>query len=126
MEDSILKSTKKILGVSEDYTAFDLDIITHLNSTFAIVHQLGVGPDEGISIEDDRATWSDLNLPKDQLSMVRTYVYLRVRMLFDPPGTSFLIDTVTKQIQEYEQRLSYSREYESLVQLPEAAEEVDV
>lgn len=110
METSILKSTKKILGVAEDYTAFDLDIITHINDAFAVVNQLGVGPSTAFFIEDDTATWSDLGLPADQASMIRTYVFLKVRMLFDPPTISFLIEAMNKQIEEHEVRLSYSRE----------------
>jgi hypothetical protein len=110
MEDSILNSTKKILGIEADYPAFDVDVITHINSTFAIVHQLGVGPEEGFAIEDESEEWGDLGLPLEQLNLLRTYLFLRVRMLFDPPATSFLIDAMNKQIEEYETRLSISRE----------------
>jgi hypothetical protein len=110
MENSILLSTKKILGIAPDYTVFDLDVITHINSSLSIVSQLGVGPMGSISIEDETTEWDDLDLPQNQLSLVRTYIFLRVRMLFDPPGTSFLIDAMTKQIQEHEYRLSYFRE----------------
>lgn len=110
MEDSILKSTKRILGIEESYTAFDLDILTHINSTFTIISQLGVGPEGGFVAYDDEAKWSDFGAPDDQLSIIKTYVFLRVRMLFDPPTTSFLIEAVNKQITEYETRLSYLRE----------------
>lgn len=110
METSILKSTKKILGLADEYEAFDLDIITHINSAFAILNQIGVGPIDAFTIEDDTAIWADLGLPQDQMNLVRTYIFLRVRMLFDPPTTSFLIDAVNKQIEEYETRLSYLRE----------------
>lgn len=108
MENSILISTKKILGIADEYTAFDVDIITHINSTFAIVQQLGLI--ESFMIEDSEAVWDDLDLPQDQMNMVRTYIYLRVRMLFDPPTTSFLIQAVNDQIREHEYRLSYLRE----------------
>jgi hypothetical protein len=111
VDTSILTSTKKILGISEDYEAFDTDIITHINSTFAILNQLGVGPVDTFSIEDDKATWGEFCETQDQLSLVRTYMFLKVRMLFDPPTTSFLIDATNKQIQEYETRLSYMREF---------------
>lgn len=110
MEASILKSTKKILGVASEYTAFDLDIITHINSTFSILSQIGIGPVYGFAIEDDQAEWSDIDLPRNQLGMVRTYVFLKVRILFDPPATSFLIEASNKQIEEHEVRLSYFRE----------------
>lgn len=110
MEDSILTSTKKILGIAEDYTAFDLDIITHINSAFAVVNQIGVGPLEGIFIEDDSANWSDIDIPQNQLSLLRTFIFLKVRMLFDPPTLSFVIEAMNKQIEEHLYRLSWYRE----------------
>lgn len=110
MEQSILTSTKKILGVSETYTAFDLDIITHINSTFSTLNQLGIGPVDGFMIEDDSAEWADLELPENQLHMVKSYIFLRVRMLFDPPTTSFLIEAMVNQIEQHEWRLSLFRE----------------
>lgn len=110
MENSILISTKKILGVAADYTAFDLDIITHINNTFATVEQLGIGTIDGFSIEDDSAKWEDLELPLNQLGMIRTYIFLKVRLLFDPPTTSFLIEAMNDQIREHEWRMSINRE----------------
>lgn len=110
MEQSILTSTKKILGVSEIYTAFDLDIITHINSVFSTLNQLGVGPVDGYFIEDSLSEWADLDLPQNQLNMARSYMFLKVRMLFDPPTTSFLIEAMTTQIKEHEWRLSTFRE----------------
>jgi hypothetical protein len=115
MENSILLSTKKILGVSEDYTAFDLDIITHINAAFSTINQLGVGPSEGFSIQGEAETWLDLELPIPQLSLIRTYVFLRVRLLFDPPGTSFLINAMNDQIKELEWRLNALREESTFV-----------
>lgn len=112
MEDSILKSTKKILGLAEDYTPFDLDVITHINATFSILDQLGVGPVGGFSIEDETALWSEYDVPANQLHTVKTYIYLKVRYLFDPPGTSFLLEATDKQIKEYEWRLNVFREWE--------------
>ncbi len=105
MENSILNSTKKVLGVGPDYTAFDLEILTHINSAFSAMNQFGVGPITGFVIEDAQALWTELNLPKNQLSMVRTYIYLKARALFDPPTTSYLIEAMNKQIQEHEWRL---------------------
>ena len=110
MEKSILTSTKKILGVGETYTAFDLDIITHINSVLSVLDQVGVGPVGGFSIEDATLEWSDLALPPNQLNMVRSYIYLKVRMLFDPPTTSFLLDAMKQQILEFEWRLNLFRE----------------
>lgn len=110
METSILTSTKKVLGIAESYTAFDLDILTHINATFSILNQLGVGPLEGFMIEDDSTEWEEFVVPINQLNLVKTYVYLKVGMLFDPPTTSFLIEAKTKQIEEYEWRLNVFRE----------------
>jgi len=120
MEDSILIATKKILGIGADYSAFDVDIITHINSTFSILNQLGIIPDPGFEIEDETTEWGDLNLPQNQLNLLRTYLFLKVRVLFDPPGTSFLIDAMNKQIDEYEYRLSMFRE--DLIPLPSTEE----
>lgn len=111
METSILTSTKKILGLDADYTAFDLDVITHINSVFSTLTQLGVGPVAGFMIEDETADWSDF-IPIDdiQYNSVKTYMYLRVRMLFDPPSTSFVIAALNEQIKELEWRLNVHRE----------------
>jgi hypothetical protein len=110
MENSILKSTKKVLGLADGYTAFDLDVLTHINAAFSVLNDLGVGPVGGYFVEDDAAEWSSLGLPQNQLSMVRTYIYLKTRMLFDPPTTSFLIDATNKQIEQLEWRLNVNRE----------------
>lgn len=110
MESSILRSTKKILGLADEYTAYDLDVITHINTAFSILTDIGVGPVEGISIEDGTTKWEDLSLPTVQLSKVKTYIYLKTRSLFDPPTTSFLIEATNKQIQELEWRLNVNRE----------------
>lgn len=113
MEDRILASTKKVLGVPEDYTAFDLDIMTHINAAFSVLTQLGVGPAEGFFIDGEDPVWSDFITDPITLNMVKTYVYLKTRILFDPPTTSFLIEALNKQIAEYETRISYQREDES-------------
>lgn len=110
MADSILTSTKKILGVADDYTAFDLDIITHINSSFSVLNQLGIGPIGGFFIEDKTETWDDFAVPPNQLAMARTYIYLKTRMLFDPPTTSYLIEAMNKQIAELEWRINIFRE----------------
>lgn len=106
MEDSILISTKKILGLAEDYTAFDLDVLTHINSVFTTLTQLAVGPPGGFFVEDDTALWSDFITPEMNLNAVRTYVYLRVRLLFDPPSTQYLVQATQEQIRELEWRLN--------------------
>jgi hypothetical protein len=111
METSILTSTKKVLGLSESYTAFDLDILIHINSVFSILSQLGVGPAGGFSIEDESAEWEDyIDTDTELYNMVKTYVYLKVRLLFDPPATSFAIGAFENQAKEYEWRISALRE----------------
>ena len=110
MEESILLSTKKILGLDAGYTAFDLDVITHINAAFSILNQLGVGPEDGFSISDESSLWSDYTAPYNQLHLVKTYVFLKVRVLFDPPGTSFHLESANNQIKEYEWRLNCFRE----------------
>jgi hypothetical protein len=110
MEQSILTSTKKILGIAEDYTVFDLDIITHINSAFSTLTQLGVGPAVGFMINDATEEWSDFIVEDFQYNSVKSYVFLKVRQLFDPPQTSYLISAMEKQIQELEWRLNVHRE----------------
>lgn len=125
MADSILDSTKKILGLAADYTPFDLDIITHINATFSVLNQLGIGPEDGFLIEDNGPTWNDYSVPAVQRNLVRSYVYLKVRLLFDPPTTSYLIESMNRQISEFEWRLSTLREVDKWEeeQLEEALDE---
>jgi len=112
MEASILKSVKNILGLAEDYTAFDEVVIIHINAAFSTLTQLGVGPVDGFEIEDDGAEWTDfVDVPLVQLSPVKSYLYLRVRMLFDPPSTSFHIEAMKDQIKELEWRLTTYRDW---------------
>ena len=105
---SILNTIKKALGLDPSYDVFDTDIVMHINSTFATLNQLGVGPEEGFSIEDDSATWQDfLGLVEtNKLLSVKSYMYLKVRLLFDPPTTSFAIEAMKKNAEEYEWRLN--------------------
>ena len=110
MEESILISTKKILGLDSAYTAFDQDVLTHINSTFSTLNQLGVGPDDGLFITDETAVWSDFICPANQLHMTKSYMYAKVRLLFDPPATSFAIEALKNQILEFEVRLNVLRE----------------
>lgn len=111
MEQSILNSTKKILGIAEDYTVFDLDIITHINTAFSTLAQLGVGPTAGFMINDAEEVWTDFIPEGDfQYNSVKSYVFLKVRQLFDPPQTSYLISATEKQIEELEWRLNTHRE----------------
>lgn len=112
MEQSILKSTKKILGIADSYDVFDLDIITHINTAFSTLTQLGVGPVAGFMIDDESEEWDDFidPLTDPQYNSVRSYVFLKVRYLFDPPTTSYLITATERQISELEWRLNVHRE----------------
>lgn len=109
-DESILTSTKKILGIDAANTSFDQDIILHVNSVFSTLNQLGLGPADGFMIEDASKLWSDYLESNLKLNAVKTYVYLRVRLLFDPPTTSYLIDALQNEVKELEWRLNVERE----------------
>jgi len=110
VNNSILATTKKALNLADDYTAFDMDIIMHINSVFSDLNQLGVGPDLGFMIEDKEATWDAFLGSDPRLNHVKTYVYLRVRMLFDPPQTGFHVSAMQEQITKLEWMLNVQRE----------------
>lgn len=104
MDDSILNTIKKMLGISSDYTAFDTDIIFDINSVFLSLNQLGIGPVSIFSITDASSNWADFsNISKN---IIVTYVYLKVRLLFDPPSSSFVLNSISDQIKELEFRLN--------------------
>ena len=104
--NSILDLTKKILGIDADYHAFDLDVITHINSTFSQLAQLGVGPEEGFRIEDASKTWSEFLYDDPRLEFVKTFIYLKVRLAFDPPLSSAVMGAINRQISELEWRIN--------------------
>ena len=106
MIESILDSIKKILGIDSRYDAFDEDLVMHINSVFMILRQMGIGPKEGFSINDSSTTWAEYISDLSLLQMVRTYVGLKVRMVFDPPTSSALAEAINKNISELEWRLS--------------------
>jgi len=114
MENSILISTKKMLYLAEEDTAFDHDVVVHINSVFADLHQLGIGPADGYAIDDaGTETWDDyitLGVLPMPLQSVRSYVFLRVKLLFDPPTTGYLVEATNEQIQKAEWRLNVARE----------------
>jgi hypothetical protein len=103
--DSILNKTKKAIGIGADYTPFDVDIIMHINSVFAVLTQLGVGPVGGFEIEDDTPTWETYTGGDKELNMVKSLMYARVRLLFDPPTTGYGLEHLKKVADEYEWRL---------------------
>lgn len=109
-DESILDSVKKIVNINKEDTSFDTDIILHINSVFSTLHQLGIGPSEGFEIEDADAVWDDFLLGDPRWNSIKTYVCLRVRMLFDPPMTSYHASSIQDQIKELEWRLSTQRE----------------
>lgn len=104
--ESILTSIKKLLGISEDQTSFDQDIIIHINSVFMILTQLGVGPSEGFYIEDDGPIWDDFIPQAQNLNTVKSYMYLKVRQMFDPPTSSAAMESMNSVIKEFEWRLN--------------------
>lgn len=104
--NSILTSVKKLLGITEDYTHFDNDLIMHINSVFTILNQLGVGPEEGFAIKGKGAKWTDFLPEGTMLELVKSYVGLKVRLMFDPPTSSALIEAINRQIAEFEWRLN--------------------
>lgn len=110
--ESILKSIKKLLGVAEGYDIYDMDIIIHINSVLMILNQLGVGPKEGFRIEDDSATWDDFMYGDDRIESVKTYIYLKVRLLFDTPPGSATIESINRLINELEWRITVAADTE--------------
>lgn len=113
MEESILKSVKPQVGVELDVTAFDEDIITHINTVFTELNMLGVGPEAGFMIQDDQATWTQYMGNTDlNLNSVKSYMVLYVKFLFDPPKTSFAIDAMKDQIEKLGWTLNIKRENE--------------
>lgn len=104
--ESILNSVKQLLGVDETETHFDTDIIIHINSAFSILNQMGVGPETTFNIIDEKPIWSDFTNEDLDYSEVKTYVYLKVKMIFDPPSSSSVMDAYKRQIDELEWRLS--------------------
>jgi hypothetical protein len=107
--DSILDTTKKLLGFESDYTAFDLDIITHINTVFSTLQSLGVGPSEGFMITDNAAVWDEFT-GLENMNSVKSYMFMRVRLMFDPPTTSFHLDSLKKMAEEIEWRLNVQAE----------------
>ena len=108
--NSILTSIKKLLGITEEYEHFDQDIIIHINTALMILTQLGVGPSEGFFIKDKYALWSDFIPDVKTLEAVKSYIYLKVRMLFDPPTSSSLMNAMEQNMKELEWRLNVASE----------------
>lgn len=103
--NSILKTVKSALGVGTDYAPFDAELIVHINSVFSTLHQLGVGPTSPYMIFGETNQWSEFMLDNDAIQSVKTYVYAKVRLIFDPPTTSFGINAFENMCKELEWRL---------------------
>lgn len=104
--DSILTSIKKLLGIEEEYTQFDTDITIYINSSLMVLNQIGIGPKCGFNIQDKMSTWRDFVGERIDIEAIKSYVYLSVRLIFDPPQNSFLVDAINKQINELLWRLN--------------------
>ena len=105
MDEKILTDVKSQLNIPSDTTAFDLDIITAINSAFMVLHQLGLGPTEPFAIQDDSAVWVDFMTDIAKYNGVKMYVFQKVRLSFDPPTTAHLLSSLKEQVEELEYRL---------------------
>ena len=108
--ESILTSIKKMLGIAEEYTHFDADLIMHINSVLSILTQIGVGSSEGFSIKDENDVWEDFITEDSKLELVKSYTYMKVKILFDPPLISSVIESMNRIISELEWRILISGE----------------
>lgn len=114
MEDSILESIKKLLGINGSDDSFDVDIIMHINTTLSILLQLGIGPSSGFRITGSYETWSDFISDKeDQLEMVKDYVFHKVKLMFDPPLSASAIESINRILSELEWRINSVADYSS-------------
>lgn len=104
--ESILTSVKKMLGIDDTYEYFDADIIMHINSVFMILNQLGVGPESPFGIEDDTSEWQDFSEDIGFIQLVKTYMFMKVKLMFDPPQSSSAVEALNRQISEFEWRLN--------------------
>ena len=110
MEDSILSSIKKMLGIPEDYDAFDTDVIIDINAAFFTLNQLGIGPEDGFAITGKNDVWSSFLGYESKFEAVKMYVYIKVRLVFDPPTSAFVLEAMKKQADELEWRLNAQAE----------------
>lgn len=104
MNDNVLDTIKKLLGITDEYVHFDLDIITQINSVLSILRQLGVKGEK--VLVDESTTWSDIIPEGYDLELIKSFIYLKVRLLFDPPNNSFLVESINKNLAEFEWRIN--------------------
>lgn len=105
-KESILTSVKLALGIIPEYSHFDDQLIMYINTVFSTLYQLGVGPDRGFSIQDDKELWSEFLDTNKLLNLVKTYMYMSVKLMFDPPSNSFAVTAIEKQQKELEWRIN--------------------
>lgn len=122
--ESILLSIKKLLGITEEYTHFDTDAVIHINSAIMTLRQLGIGPSEGYKISGKEETWDDyLGDDLKLIESVKTYIYLKVKLVFDPPQSSIVLESIKEMIAEYEFRLNHEYELYNVGDKPKSDEE---
>lgn len=110
VNDSILATIKKMLGLDDEYTPFDMDIVVHINAAFMTLCQMGVGPKDGFEVRNYEQTWDDFLINHVMLGAVKTWVYLQVKMAFDPPTNSFVMDAMKTQSDQILWRLNVQAE----------------
>lgn len=118
---SILLTIKKLIGLDKDYGPFDIDMIVAINSSFMILNQLGIGPDKPFTITDDSQTWKDFFGDEEIFALAKSYIYLRTRLLFDPPSSGVLHEAVERQISEFEWRMHVQADYNDSVKEGDSA-----
>lgn len=106
VSDSILLTIKKLLGIMEDYTVFDEDIIVHINSSLMTLNQIGVGGEKPFLITGKEQNWNELSDNIEYLQAIKTYIYISVRLIFDPPSSSYVLTALKEQLKEYEWRIN--------------------
>lgn len=110
VSESILNSIKKLLNISKDEHAFDADIIIHINSVISSLLQIGIGPEKGYRISDEKDSWDEYVSDDSNIDYIKTYMYLKVKMIFDPPLNSSLMQSFNETIRELEWRLHINYE----------------
>ena len=123
MEENILDSIKILLGIQPTDFNFDQEIIMHINSIFTVLNQIGVGPAEGFKITSNSEEWESFLENRLDLEAAKSYIFLKVRLLFDPPQNSFLVESLNKQIEEFEWRIQVQVEPYTLTAAKAAAED---
>lgn len=113
--DSILNTIKKLIGTDIDYGVFDIDLVVAINSAFMILNQLGVGPDKPFSITGPNETWKDFFGEEEIFALAKSYIYLRTKLLFDPPASGVLHEAVERQISEFEWRIHIQADYNDAI-----------